>query len=105
MPVSIPAVELDLPSAVVLALFVIRPDRHETVQTPCLGSKLLASGGSPRDTTKWPDDLQHDAANWPSLPENCFSYCGCCMLGRMLAQGCRAGQRGYSRRRSCRCAA
>src|SRR5271157_1142272 len=47
MPVSIPAAELDLPSAVVPALFVIRPDRHKTFQTNCFGSKLLASGGSP----------------------------------------------------------
>ena len=34
MPVSIPAVELDLPPAVVLALFVVRPDSLKTVQTP-----------------------------------------------------------------------
>jgi len=36
MPVSIPAVELDLP-AVVLALFVVRPDSLKTVQTPYIG--------------------------------------------------------------------
>jgi hypothetical protein len=37
MPVSIPAVELDLPPAVVLALFVVRPDSLKTVETPYIG--------------------------------------------------------------------
>src|SRR5271157_2338848 len=105
MPVSIPAVELDLPPVAALALFVIRPDRHKTVQTPCFGSKVLASGGSSRDTRKWPDERQHDAANWPSPLVGCFSFCGYCMLGRVLAQGGRPRKRGYPRRRSTRCAA
>ena len=43
-------------------------------QIHCFRSKLLASGGSPRDTTKWPDDRSHDAANWPSPLEERFLF-------------------------------